>query len=366
MQLSIRRQYLLSLLEKAWSASVGGLLATTKGFYFAKSDDYLRVVRLDKAIGAVASTNVVSWVDTKEPHKFLIDADKFLKLIRSLTCEDVSLIAEDSQKLLIEAGEYRASWNLFDMTDFPILPSYEENQKIPIPVRDFVIAIDRVRAFTSPEALSVAYKQIYFEDKCCWGSDGYNYQKIQTNISLPGLISIPLIGLDVVKFLKLSGASGFNLSWDDSFLYFSVSSGSDLFICIRSQSEPPSSFIDFFSKMSLDSHKVSHFTFDVNRLKDVVERIAITGSATQKKVMFLIKPSMLSVRGVDEDGNTSQEDLIITLTGDKTERTIGIHYEMFLKALSSVVTPSATLFLEKDHAKLVSVDSTAILSLLKK
>ena len=71
MEFTIRRQYLLSLLEKAWSASVGGLLATTKGFHFVKSEEYLRVVRLDSMIGAVASTNVLTWVDPEGSQEFL-------------------------------------------------------------------------------------------------------------------------------------------------------------------------------------------------------------------------------------------------------------------------------------------------------
>lgn len=366
MQFTIRRQYLVSLLDKAWSASVGGLLATTKGFHFAKSGEHLRVVRLDKIIGAVASTNVVTWLDNPSPQEFLVDADKLMRLIKSLTCEDIEMGTTDGKVLFIRGGEFSAKWNLFDLTDFPCLPSYEtrENQ-VTISVKDFVLAVERVKAFTSAEALSVAYKQIYFENESCWGSDGYNYQMVKTNIALPkGVIAIPLIGLDVVKFLKLSGVTNFDLSWDDNFFYFYT--GADLFICKRSQVEPPSAFVDFFSKMALESHKSPHFTFDVTRMEGIVERVAITGSSTQKKVLFTLQPALLTVKGVDEDGNVSQEDLVVTMAGEKVEKTIGVHYEMFLKALHAISLPAATLFLEKDHIKLTSENGIAVLPLLKK
>lgn len=362
MKFTIRRLFLWSLLEKAWSAGVGGSLAATKGFYFGRVGNSLTVTRMDNLLGAFVSTTAVSWKG-EEGEGFLIDADKMLRLMKSLDYDEVTLSGEADGLLSINSGNFSAVWRLFDAKDY-IAPSYEHEKGFTIPAKDFISAIERVRQFTSPEALSVAYKQIYMGDKLCWGSDGYNYQQIKTEIGLTETVAIPLIGLDVVRFLKLSGVPDLELSMDANFLYFAV--GSDMFWCVRSTVAPPDGFVDFTSKATLDKYKCPHFTFEVSRLRQIVERVAITGSVTQKRVVFAISPGSLIVNGVDEDGNASEEKLVVTLDGEKATKTVGVHYEVFLKALASIRTPTAILFIDKKYLMLESDDSFAILPLLKK
>jgi DNA polymerase III sliding clamp (beta) subunit (PCNA family) len=365
MQFIIRRQFLLALLEKAWTVTIGGILSTTKGFYFVRKDDMITVARTDSVLSAVASTNVVNWVDKEGPTEFLVDAEKLLRLVRGLTSDEVRIVVTGSNKIIIAGDNFNAEWLLFDLSDFPRLPVYHKEPNVEIATSEFVGAIDRVRYAASIESLTSAYKQIYFENKSCWATDGYNFQSVETKIVLPDLIAIPLIGLDVVKFLRLSGVGSFFVSWDDNYYYFTI--GNDAFICKRSSATPPNPFEDFYNKLSTpDIHKLPYFVFEVRLLRRIVERVAITGSFSNKRIWFYVTPVALTVKGVDEDGNASEEVLIILLNGDKTERTLGIHYELFLDALQSLRGESAELRIDRNHILITSKDSTAILPLLKK
>jgi len=363
MKFIIRRPFLLALLEKAWTVTIGGTLSTTKGFYFVQKDDTLTVARTDSILSAVASTNVVNWVNKEAPNEFLVDAEKFLRLIRGLACDEVSLSVEDNE-IAISGDNFNAEWLLFDLKDFPKLPVYHREMSLEVPTIEFVGAVDRIRYAASIESLTSAYKQIYFENGACWATDGYNYQAVETKITLPNQVALPLIGLDVVKFLRLSGVSSFFLSWDDDHYYFMI--GNDAFVCRRSPVQPPNPLLDFYGKLSMEYHKLPYFTFEVRLLRRIVERVAITGSFSNKRIWFHVTPTTLTINGVDEDGNSSSEVLIITLNGDKTDRTLGIHYEMLLSALASVRKESANFRFNKNHFLITSEDSTAILPLLKK
>jgi DNA polymerase III sliding clamp (beta) subunit (PCNA family) len=364
MQFIIRRQFLLALLEKAWTVTIGGTLSTTKGFYFVQKDDTITVARTDSVLSAVASTNVVNWVDKEGPSEFLVDAEKFLRLARGLTCEEVSITVTSTNKIAISGDNFNAEWLLFDLSDFPKLPVYLREPNVEVSTIEFVGAVDRVRYAASIESLTSAYKQIYFENKSCWATDGYNFQKVVTKIELPAPIALPLIGLDVVKFLRLSGVSSFFVSWDDNYYYFTI--GNDAFICQRSTAQPPNPLEDFYSKLSATPNKLPFFVFEVRLLRRIVERVAITGSFSNKRIWFYVAPALLTVKGVDEDGNVSEEGMTISFNGDKAGRTLGIHYEVFLDALQSLRDESAELRLDRNHILITSSDSTTILPLLKK
>jgi len=364
MVIKVKREFLEALLDRAATVSGGTVQSFLRTFLIETSDGELTIVRTDTVLAAVARTKCYETDTEASQYRILVDSDKFYQLIKSFSGEVVEIEDVGNHLLRISCGNYVGSWKNEDISKFPSLPSFSQKEnRIRVSAKDFVQAIERVKYAGATKTFNFAFRQIYFDKGFCWATDGSRYQDVVCKaVNFP--IVLPLIAVDVARFIRLTGAENLDIERDESNFYFRV--GEDLYICKNPSVSPPINPKDTYFKSSGVNKRPGWFVFEVGRLKEIVRRIGITSTIGDSRISFHVKSSEIVLSGVDDVGNKSQESMLITFQGDsQAMKKFDVQWDYMEEALSAVKVASAEFVIGESHIALRSDDSFGILPMLK-
>jgi DNA polymerase III sliding clamp (beta) subunit (PCNA family) len=363
MQISIKQEFLMALLDRALTISRSEMAPLLRSFLIEVDESgVFRIVRTDSQLAAVASTKAFEW--DSEPLRVVVNADKLHNLVKSLSGDAVSLKVVSPTDLEIICGSYRANWRLFDIANYPVLPSFDSKKFfVEVDSSMFISLIDRVRYAAAVSTFRPEWRQLYFDKGLCWAMDGSRYQEVVSELSPDLFFALPLIACDVVKMVRLSGTQIVTMETDETYYYFRI--GSDLFISINPKIPPPVNPKEAVFG-ALNRRDVGWFTVEVAVLKEILRRIGITSRKGDNRVRIAVKSKNVTFSSTDDDGNRSSEDLIITFNGSSLQlRTVDIQWDWLFDALSVVKAPVADLLIGPGHIGVQSEDSFGIVPMLK-
>jgi len=365
MEISIKRDFLEHLLGKASTVSVtGGKALFLKSFLLELDGETLKIARTDMELVAVAYTKQVVVDSMEVPTRVLIDAERFYDLVKISNCEMIHLkVFKDEVE--IEAGEYKGVWKTYDLSKYPSIATSLGKNVIKLDRKKFVRALERSNYAASRGQMQTNLRQVMFENGRCWATDMARYQEVTTNLPRMFKMTLPIVALDLVKFVGLSGGDSIEFEETEDFYFFKVKD--DLFSCRHPHVKVVKESLLF---KNLNDTRQGNFIVTVQKLKDVISRICLTAETKAGKVHFEISNDgkTLVVSAKDDFKNKSKEAFPILLQGNKKEtiRKFDMNWVLLSEALQAIKeTKAVQIFVDKEYLVLKTEDSKALIPMLK-
>jgi DNA polymerase III sliding clamp (beta) subunit (PCNA family) len=366
MEIKIKRDFLQFLLNKASTVSVaGGKALFLKSFLIELDGETLKIARTDMELAAVAYTKQVEIVSKEVPTRVLVDAEKFYNLVKELGGDVVSLrVSKDEVE--IEGGSYKGVWKTYDLSKYPSIATSSGKNVIKLDAQKFVHALERSNYAASRGQMQTNLRQVMFENGRCWATDMARYQEIMTNLPKLFKMTLPVIALDLIKFIELSGVETFEFEEAEDFYFFKVKD--DLFLCRHPHVKVVNESLLF---KKLNEEKQGSFLVDVEKLRSIIGRIRLTAETQAGKVHFEVSKDdkTLTLSAEDDFQNKSREAFPILLKGNKKETTrkFDMNWMLIFDALQAVRRQKTVeIFIDKEYLILKSEDSKALIPMVKK
>jgi DNA polymerase III sliding clamp (beta) subunit (PCNA family) len=365
MEIKIKRDFLEHLLGKASTVSVtGGKARFLKSFLLELDGETLKIVRTDMELVAIAYTKQVVIESREVPTRVLIDAEKFYDLVKS-SSSDMIHLKVFKEEVEIEAGEYRGVWKTYDLSKYPSVATSLGKNVIKLDTQKFVRALERSNYAASRGQMQTNLRQVMFENGRCWATDMARYQEVVTNLPRMFKMTLPIVALDLVKFIALSGGDTIEFEETENFYFFKVKD--DLFSCRHPHVKVVNESLLF---KNLNDTRQGNFLVEVQKLQDVIGRIRLTAEVQAGKVHFEISKDdkTLIVSAKDDFKNKSKEAFPILLQGNKKETTrkFDMNWMLLSEALQAIKgTKAVQIFVDKEYLVLKTEDSKALIPMLK-
>jgi DNA polymerase III sliding clamp (beta) subunit (PCNA family) len=360
-EFKIKRMYLESLLDKAMTVKTKtGIDSLLRSFLLEIVDDRLRVLRTDTTLSVVAETSGIEIKKSAQlTSRVLVDGDKFYELVKNLESDDVTIIITDDRSIIISTGAFEAQWKTFKVDNYPETPNPEQTEMFELPSFAFIVAVERVRHAMATEGVQKNFCQVFFDETGCWAHNGFVFQRV--DFETPQKFALAAEGLEVLKFIKLSGAETFKIGFTDEYTIFEI--GNDLFICrVPNLQIPFVGLVEEFKKS-----RQGRFGFEVGQLQHLVKRVSLSSDLGKRDIIFETTAELLTVTATDGLGNKSHEQMVITFTGSQTaKKKFHVDWTFLTDALAAVKKKSATMVIDVNHIMINTDDSSSIIPMMGK
>jgi len=363
MEIIVKRDFLEHLLRKVGTVLVGtDAESFLRSFLLELDVNVLKVARTDTELSAIVHTDKVKVISMEVPTQVLIEAERFGELVPKLDGDEVRLLLT-KDRVSIEAGSYKGSLKLNDLSKYPSIAVGEEENVMKLDAQNFVKALERVNYAASRGQIQDNLKQLTFVGGRCWASNGSRYQEIVTHLPKGFQLTLPIIALELIKFIRLSGARTVEFEETGNFYFFKMNQ--DLFSCKHSH-VPVTSESVLLKK--LNEEKQGVFLTRVGKLKAMVNRISLTTKEVSGEIHFEVENNKLTLSAEDEFKNKSQETFPINLQGNKKEvrRSFDMKWLLLLEALQVITDESVLVAIDKEFLVLKSDDSKALVPMVNK
>jgi DNA polymerase III sliding clamp (beta) subunit (PCNA family) len=361
LKIKLKRIYLESLLDKAMTVKSGaGTDSRYRTFLLELVDDKLRVLRTDTILSVVAEMRGVKALKSDQTANWvLVSGEKFYELVKNLEAEEVTLTFTDDLSIVISAGSFEAEWMTYPLNDYERPPKLENVEMFELPSQAFVKAVGRVRHAIASEGVHQNLKHVFFSGDSCWAHDGFVYQRI--DFKSPQQFSLPMDGLEVLNFIKLSGSETFKVGFTDKYTVFEV--GADSFLCKMPHLKTPTlSLLE-----QLKESRQGSFVFEVAQLQGLIKRVSLSSDLGKRAIRINIEKESLSVSAVDMLGNKGHEEMLISFTGNQTaQKAFPIDWMFLEEALSSLHNKGAKMVIDVHHVILQSDDSFCVIPMMER
>ena len=364
MEITIKKDFLEHLLGKASTVSVtGGKARFLQSFLLELDGEVLKIARTDMELAAVAYTNQVDIGSREVPTRVLIDAEKFYELIKR-SDGDLVYLGVSKSEVEIETGGYQGVWKTYDLSKYPSIATSLGKNVIKLDTQKFVQALERSNYAASRGQMQPNLRQVMFENGRCWATDMGRYQEIITNLPKMFKMTLPIVALDLVKFIKLSGVDTVEFEETEDFYFFKMKD--DLFLCKHPHIKVVNESLLF---KKLNEVRQGNFLVEVQKLKSTVGRIRLTAETQAGKVHFEISKDdkTLTVSAEDDFKNKSKEAFPILLQGNKKEtiRKFDMNWVLLSEALQAISDKIVQIFIDKEYLVVKSDDSKALIPMVK-
>lgn len=361
MEILLRKDFLEHILRKVGTVLVDkGASEWLQSFLLELDGGVLKVARTDTELTAVVYTDKIKVISAEAPTRSLIGAEKFRELVPKLDGDEVRLILTEDRVQLKSAG-YSGILRPCDVSKFPSIATGSGDSVMKLPARKFARALERVNYAASEGQLQDSLRQVVFEGGRCWAFDGFRYQEVAAHLPKGFKLTLPIIALEIVKFIDLSSVDVIEFEETEDFYFFKA--GNDMFLCKHSHVIPTS---EASLLKTLNEEKQGVFLTDVAKLENMIKRIKFTAEEKSGKVHFKVQEKQLTLSAEDAFGNKSQDVLPISLQGNKKEREFDMRWFLLLEALGAIKDKGVLVGVDEKFLVLKSDDSRALVPMLRK
>jgi DNA polymerase-3 subunit beta len=294
--------------------------------------------------------SLTSWceADVKREGGIAVQAKKLVEIIRSLTSEEVQLVAEEARVLTIRAGKSRFKIHGLSPDDFPTLPSVEDSRGVEIPFADFRRMVAKILFAVSAEEsrfqLNGALLKLKSGALEMVATDGHRLALVEGGLEGSGDEDSVLVPRKALQELqRLEGEGGLSYRRGEHHLSFRL--GRRELICRILEG----TFPDYERVIAKDNDK--KVLFNRKQLGEAVARVALLTGDRARAVRLQFGADQMVVSAANPDLGEAVEE--VPCDYDGPEFRVGINPDYLSQWLSAVETERVRLELKDENTQCV-------------
>lgn len=307
LKFDIKSFVLKALLDRAITVvPTRDVMPVLKCFQFQLTERSLRVVASDMEHTLVASTGMVS---VEVPGTAVFPARKLLDIVRAAEDGTVSISVSATNAAVVIG---RAAWTLKLQggDDYPAIPAVEEAEFVTVGRETFLDALTAVRYAASRDPNRASLNIIDIADGKLTASDGSRIQQI-TISEFPINLRIPISAVDdLMRLLKSTDVETVDVGHSELKIIFKFAS--DVFIISKFFANFPAMEAQMLRPALENKHSLD---VDKNDLVAAIKRVRINADTESSAIALVLGRNELTVSTVDKFGNTANETIFASYTG---------------------------------------------------